>query len=58
MAGIIARQNSGIEQVIADTPIAVSVRNNHQLCRILGIARPPADYWQNYAASDIKVTVL
>jgi hypothetical protein len=58
MAGIIARQNSGIEQVIADTPIAVSVRNNHQLCRILGIDRPPADYWQNYAASDIKVTVL
>jgi hypothetical protein len=58
MAGIIARQNSGIEQAIADTPTAVSVRNNHQLCRILSIAQPPAEYWQNYAASDIKVTVL
>jgi hypothetical protein len=58
MAGIIAQQNSGIEQAIADTPTAVSVRNNHQLCRILSIAQPPAEYWQNYAASDIKVTVL
>ena len=58
MASIIAQQNDGIEQVMASTPTAVSVRNNHQLCRILGIAQPPADYWQNYAASDIKVTVL
>jgi hypothetical protein len=58
MAGIISRQNAGIEQATADTPTAVSVRNNHQLCRILGIAQPPADYWQNYAASDIKVHVL
>jgi hypothetical protein len=58
MAGIIARQNSGIEQAIADTPTAVTVRNNHQLCRILGIALPPEQYWQNYAASDIEVRVL
>jgi hypothetical protein len=58
MAGIIAEQNDGIEQVMASTPTAVSVRNNHQLCRILGIAQPPVDYWQNYAVSDIQVTVL
>jgi hypothetical protein len=58
MASIIAEQNASIEQVIADTPIAVTVRNNHQLCRILGIAQPPADYWQNYAASDIQVSVI
>jgi hypothetical protein len=58
MASIIAQQNDGIEQVMASTPTAVSVRNNHQLCRVLGIAQPPVDYWQNYAASDIKVTVL
>jgi hypothetical protein len=58
MAGIIAQQNDGIEQVIADTPTAVTVRNNHQLCRILGIDLPPDQYWQNYAASDIKVSVL
>jgi hypothetical protein len=58
MARIIAEQNAGIEQAIADAPTAVSVRNNHQLCRILGIAQPPAQYWQNYAASDIQVTVL
>jgi hypothetical protein len=58
MASIIAQQNDGIEQVMASTPTAVSVRNNRQLCRILGIAQPPVDYWQNYAASDIKVHVL
>jgi hypothetical protein len=58
MAGIIAQQNDGIEQVIADTPTAVSVRNNHQLCRILGIDLPPDQYWQNYAAADIRVSVL
>jgi hypothetical protein len=58
MAGIIAQQNDGIEQVIADTPAAVTVRNNHQLCRILGIDLPPDQYWQNYAASDIRVSVL
>jgi hypothetical protein len=58
MAGIIAQQNDGIEQVIADTPTAVTVRNNHQLCRVLGIDLPSDQYWQNYAASDIKVSVL
>jgi hypothetical protein len=58
MASIIAEQNAGIEQATADTPTAVSVRNNHQLCRILGIAQSPDQYWQNYAASDIQVTVL
>jgi hypothetical protein len=58
MASIIAEQNAGIEQVTADTPTAVSVRNNHQLCRVLGITPPPDQYWQNYAVSDIQVTVL
>lgn len=58
MAGIIAGQNAGIEQVIADASVAVSVRNNHQLCRILGISVPPTQYWQNYAAADIEVHVL
>jgi len=58
MAGIIAQQNDGIEQAIANTPTAIAVRNNHQLCRILGIELPPDQYWQNYAASDIKVHVL
>ena len=58
MASIIAEQNAGIEQAIADAPTAVSVRNNHQLCRILGITPPSDQYWQNYAVSDIQVTVL
>ena len=58
MAGIIAKQNLGIQQVIADTPTAITVRNNHQLCRILGIALPPDQYWQNYAAADIQVSVI
>jgi len=58
MAGIIAQQNDGIEQAIASSPTAIAVRNNHQLCRILGIAPPSEQYWQNYAASDIKVHVL
>jgi hypothetical protein len=58
MASIIAEQNSGIEQAIADTLTTITVRNNHQLCRILGIDLPPDQYWQNYAASDIQVSVL
>jgi hypothetical protein len=32
--------------------------NNVQLCTMLGIELPPAEYSQDYAQSDIKVTVI
>jgi hypothetical protein len=58
MAQHIARQNAGIEQTIHDSATARRVHNNLDLCRALGIAEPPTQYWQNYAVSDIEVTIL
>jgi hypothetical protein len=34
-----------------------AVNNNHELCSILGISVPPAEYDQNYTTSDISVMV-
>lgn len=58
MAQRIAEQNTGIEQVIHDSATARRVHNNLDLCQALSIAQPPTQYWQNYAVSDIEVTVL
>jgi hypothetical protein len=58
MAQRIAQQNAGIEQTIHDSATARRVHNNLDLCRALGIAQPPTQYWQNYAVSDIEVTIL
>jgi len=32
--------------------------NNHQLCRALAIATPPAEYKQNYIENDVTVKVI
>lgn len=58
MAQRIAEQNANLEQAVHDSVNAVEVRNNQELCGVLGISAPPAQYWQNYAASDIQVTVV
>jgi len=58
MAQRIAEQNAGIEQAIHNSPQARRVHNNLDLCRALGIAEPPTQYWQNYAVSDIEVQVI
>ena len=58
MAKIIAIQNIGIEQAMFAGDKQLRPGTNLQLCNVLGIAPPPEEYWQNYAASDIKVTVI
>jgi hypothetical protein len=35
-----------------------SPNNNQELCDILNITRPPAEYSQDYGQSDVKVTVI
>ena len=56
----IQKQNAGITDAICNykhknlnTPA-----NNYELCEILGLAQPPGEYRQNYAASDITVKVI
>ena len=56
MSKIIARQNAGILEMMADRGSAVE--NNLQLCAGVGIAPPPVEYHQIYCNNDIKVTVL
>jgi hypothetical protein len=58
MAKRIQEQNASIEQAMFDNPNGKQVGTNLQLCKALGIAEPSQEYWQNYAASDIKVTVI
>lgn len=58
MATKIKQQNHGIDQAIAHSRNPRQVSNNRQLCETLGIALPPEEYWQNYATSDIGVTVI
>jgi hypothetical protein len=53
MAKKIAEQNAGIRAAMTGNTVA----NNRRLCTVLGIA-PPDTYWQNYATSDIEVTVI
>jgi hypothetical protein len=58
MATKIEQQNHGIDQAIAHSKNPQQISNNRQLCETLRIALPPDEYWQNYAASDIRVTVI
>ena len=58
MAQIIQRQNSGIEEILTQYESGHQVSNNKTLCRVLGVEPPPEQYWQNYAVSDIEVTVI
>jgi hypothetical protein len=58
MSGIIKQQNAGITQTLLQYESSTRVNNNQTLCRVLGIQPPPEQYWQNYAVSDIEVTVI
>lgn len=56
MAQIISAQNRDIEKYLTtDSQYPI---NNHELCNLLNIQLPPAEYQQNYLNSDIKVSVL
>jgi hypothetical protein len=57
MAAAIARENRGNRQAARDYPSHV-VETNRQLARVLGIQTPATEYYQDYVASDIKVTVI
>jgi hypothetical protein len=56
MGKIIADQNRDIERFL--TPDAQYPVNNHELCDMLNIQLPPAEYQQNYITSDVKVSVI
>lgn len=58
MAEIIKRQNAGITQALLQYDSGVRVNNNRTLCQTLSIELPTDQYWQNYAVSDIEVTVI
>jgi hypothetical protein len=57
MAAAIARENCGNRQAARDYPGHV-VETNRQLARVIGIQTPATEYYQDYVASDIKVTVI
>lgn len=57
MARAIAMENAGNRQAARQWP-GRTVETNLQLARLLTLADPPAQYQQDYAASDIKVTVI
>ena len=57
MTAAIARENAGNRQAVSEHP-GVIPETNRMLCRMLNIAQPPKEYYQNYITSDIKVTVL
>ena len=57
MGGIIQQQNHNIISAVRKYP-SKNPLNNQQLCRMLGIASPPEDYAQDYAQSDVRVTVI
>ena len=57
MSTIIARQNLDIRQAW-DKYEGVVVNNNTQLAACLDIEQPPAEYQQDYIASDLKVKII
>ena len=57
MAAAIARENCGNRQAARDYPGHV-VETSRQLARVLGIQTPATEYYQDYVASDIRVTVI
>ena len=56
MSKIISAQNRDIERHM--TASSTYPVDNYELCNLLNIQVPPAGYRQNYADSDIKVSVL
>jgi hypothetical protein len=57
MAAIIQKQNAGI-LAATNKYAALETTNNHMLCDILGIARPPSEYFQDYLSSNVSVTLI
>jgi len=57
MAEKIQQQNSGIVQAMLRYPGRVPL-TNHGLCKILNIALPPEEYFQDYGCSNVRVTVI
>ena len=57
MAQKIQQQNASIVSAVLRYP-GKNPLNNQQLAQILGIDAPPAEYQQNYGASDVRVTVI
>jgi len=57
MSTIIKEQNAGIVSASLMYPGQCPL-TNQQLARMLGIEVPPAEYEQNYGASDVRVTVI
>ena len=57
MAGIIQAQNCGITAAAMKYP-GKNPLTNSQLCTMLGIKQPPAEYSQDYGQSDVRVTVI
>jgi hypothetical protein len=57
MAKIIEAQNIGIVNGALNYPGKTPL-NNVQLCSMLGIEPPPAEYSQDYGQSDVRVTVI
>jgi hypothetical protein len=57
MAKIIEAQNIGIVNGALNYPGKTPL-NNNQLCTMLGIEQPPAEYAQDYDQSDVRVTVI
>ena len=57
MAECIRRENEGNRRAAREWPATV-VETNRQLARTLGIQVPATEYYQDYVASDIRVTVI
>lgn len=57
MANCIRRENEGNRKAAREHP-SYTVETNLQLARLLNIKVPPSEYYQDYVASDIKVTVI
>ena len=57
MAWHVDYQNNAILNAAASADVDFDVVDNWHLCQRLGIT-PPADHWQNYPRSDVKVAVL
>jgi hypothetical protein len=57
MANKIKEQNQGIVKANYKYPGSVPL-TNQMLCRMLNIELPPNEYYQDYGASDIRVTII
>ena len=58
MAMHIDQQNKDLKEFAFRNGVGFDVKDNHHLCRLLGIDLPPEQYKQNYSWSDVKVAVI